>query len=391
MRLELDSEISNFILNQMSAGIALFDAETLQMIWCNGSFRKQTWFGTAQQGRKANEVALQDLFMPNDHNAVLQLVRIAIEQGYSYDSERSIRRGKLRTFPAELKLYRVDNDSSGRPAFGFEFIDLSITKLYEELQKREEELRKTQADLVQASKMASLGEMAGGVAHEINNPLAIIRGRSELIEKILLRGDFSRIDNIKSMIRNVIDTTDRIATIIRGLKNFAYGGGEGEFKDSSVKLIVEDTLALCKERFRSNCVTITVNDFEDSLGITCQPVQISQVLLNLLNNAFDAAIKQADKWVKIHVSNHDGRVAITVTDSGLGIPRNIQNRIMEPFFTTKEIGAGTGLGLSISKGIINAHNGELRLDVSAPNTTFVIDLPCPQKATNSEKDVKIAS
>lgn len=374
MIVNLDSITGNFLLNRMSAGIALFSPENFSMLWCNGSFRKQTWFGLAEGGRRARKVSLFDLFPDEDKEAVEQLVKIAVVQGYSYDSEREMRRGKHRTFPAEIKFYKVDANTEHSKAFCFEFVDLSITKLYEDLRERESELRKTQAELVQASKMASLGEMAGGIAHEINNPLAIIRGRSELIER-LMRKDVVERETVKKMIANIIKTTDRIATIIRGLKSFAYGGGDTEFLSSTLGTVVDDTLALCREHFKVRGIELRRNEVSDELRVECQPVQISQVLLNLLNNASDAVEELEEKWVGLHVEESEESVRITVSDSGSGVPKALRSKLMDPFFTTKDIGKGTGLGLSISKGIIDSHNGKLYLDETSKNTCFVIELP----------------
>ncbi|HEX4924120.1 MAG TPA: ATP-binding protein, partial [Bdellovibrionales bacterium] len=115
------------------------------------------------------------------------------------------------------------------------------------------------------------------------------------------------------------------------------------------------------------------------LVIACRPTQISQVLLNLLNNAHDAVAEQTEKWVKLDVRDLGDSVELSVTDSGAGIPPEIQEKIMQPFFTTKQIGEGTGLGLSISKGLVDSHHGQLRLDAKSKNTRFVVLLPKTQQ------------
>jgi C4-dicarboxylate-specific signal transduction histidine kinase len=109
--------------------------------------------------------------------------------------------------------------------------------------------------------------------------------------------------------------------------------------------------------------------------VNCRPTQLSQVLLNLLSNAFDAVSALSEKWVRLTVTQEEQKLIIKVIDSGNGIPSDIAEKIMQPFFTTKVIGKGTGLGLSISRGIIESHEGALFYDPSEKNTTFVIELP----------------
>lgn len=138
---------------------------------------------------------------------------------------------------------------------------------------------------------------------------------------------------------------------------------------------------LCAERFRNHSVALEVSSLPE-ISIECRSVQLAQVLTNLLNNAFDALILLPRKWVRVGVEASDDVIRIAVTDSGTGIPRHIADKLMLPFFTTKEIGKGTGLGLSISKGIIEDHGGKFWLDRASVNTKFIIELPRHQKKEN---------
>ena len=137
---------------------------------------------------------------------------------------------------------------------------------------------------------------------------------------------------------------------------------------------MNDTLALCSERFKAHGVNLQVEDLREDISFAGRPVQISQVLLNLLNNAHDAIEALAEKWIKVSFKNLEDRIRICVIDSGSGIPENVREKMMQPFFTTKAIGKGTGLGLSVSKGIIDEHQGVLTVDHTCPNTCFVIEL-----------------
>ena len=134
-------------------------------------------------------------------------------------------------------------------------------------------------------------------------------------------------------------------------------------------------MPFCMERLRQNSVELRVPPVEKSLRIDCRPTEISQVLLNLLNNAVDAVQPLAEKWVELKVRNAGNEIEISVTDSGAGIPEKIRDKMGQPFFTTKVVGHGTGLGLSISKGIVEAHGGRLSLDAECEHTRFVVMLP----------------
>ncbi|RYZ66100.1 MAG: HAMP domain-containing histidine kinase, partial [Proteobacteria bacterium] len=134
---------------------------------------------------------------------------------------------------------------------------------------------------------------------------------------------------------------------------------------------------LCREKFRYKGVDLRVGAIPD-VNLICRPTELSQVLLNLLNNAFDAVeeaeANQSQRWVQVAVRVEGEWVSLTVTDSGTGIPETVASRMLEPFYTTKELGKGTGLGLSISKGIVETHGGQLYYDRSNPNTSFVVEL-----------------
>lgn len=227
--------------------------------------------------------------------------------------------------------------------------------------------------LIQRSRMASLGEMAGGIAHEINNPLAIISGRAGFLKHQIEAGQFDA-QSAVAVLDKIESVVQRITKIIRGLRSFSRNAEEDPFAKSSLKTIIDETLELCQERFRNHNVELRSHHFDDVL-IECRASQLGQVFLNLLNNAHDAVNGKPNSWVDIRVERTPERVRVIVSDSGLGIPSAVADKIMQPFFTTKEVGKGTGLGLSISKGIVETHHGELSIDTAARNTTFVVDLP----------------
>ena len=236
-------------------------------------------------------------------------------------------------------------------------------------------LEKEKSISEQNAKLASLGEMAGGISHEINNPLAILQGR---INKA--RRKFGEIgmsgENVKEMLGELSETTERIAKIIKGLSALSRNSHSDPHEDFLVREVVSDVLALCSEKFRSAGiglrVQLQISEFETLRGSS---VQISQVLINLLNNAFDAVVGTPSSWIEVGASTNEFTISFWVKNSGPRIRDEIALRIMEPFFTTKSPGKGTGLGLSISKKIIESHKGKLFLEDSSPTPCFQIVIP----------------
>lgn len=238
-------------------------------------------------------------------------------------------------------------------------------------------LKQAQQALAQSSKMVALGEMAGGVAHEINNPLAVIMGHANRLRSLSEKGGLTKEDVLETS-HKLEKTALRISKIVKGLRVYSREVDNEELQDVLVSELIDDTLSFCMEKFRSYGIQIIVDVEPSHAQICCRPIQISQVLLNLLNNSFDAIKNQADRWIEIKFSMVSEGSRIEVSDSGKGIPSDIQDKIMEPFFTTKPVGVGTGLGLSICSGIVSAHGGVLTLLQGRPHTTFRLALPCKE-------------
>lgn len=225
--------------------------------------------------------------------------------------------------------------------------------------------------LTNSSKLASLGEMAGGMAHEINNPLAVIQLQSDILKRSLTTNDtaLGRLDNINEALQ-------RISKVISNLRHFSRDTSNDPIVPASTKDIVDQTLSFCKARFADQGIQIdheSIGDFE----ILCRPIQLSQSMLNILNNSFESLIHNniEKKMIKITVTKEADRAVIRVIDNGPGVPQVIKEKIFEPFFTTKEIGEGMGLGLSVSLGMIQAQNGKLELESGNNETSFVIKMP----------------
>ncbi|MCC7441250.1 MAG: GHKL domain-containing protein [Bdellovibrionales bacterium] len=232
------------------------------------------------------------------------------------------------------------------------------------------------------SRLAALGEMAAGVAHEINNPLAIIQGYAERLSDLCKTGTHDQ-GEISRIAERISDTTMRAAKIVSTLLKFARGPTSEKPEHSAIQPIVEMAATFCGHRLSRALIELEVRLPSDPIAIECFPVQISQVLVNLLNNAHDAVARLDERWIKVHTSIVGKHVEIRVSDSGR-MPASVnRSRLFQPFYSTKPAGLGTGLGLSISSNIIESHGGTLSLDDSEENTTFVIRLPMP--SSDSEK------
>lgn len=281
------------------------------------------------------------------------------------------------------------SDEVGRLSESFYLMTDKITKnrkwLEEEVIKRTEIINDQQLSLLNASKMSALGEMAGGIAHEINTPLAIISMKVEQLKDSIDENEFE-IEDLNRALEVIKRTTNRIAKIVSGLRFFARDGSELPVVTVNLDSIIEETLSFCSEKMRLERIMLTVNRryINESVLIDCRSVEISQVLLNLLNNSSDAINPLPEKWIQLNIIENSDTVEINVIDSGLGIPKELQNKIMQPFFTTKEVGKGTGLGLSISRGIIDSHSGKFFIDTECVNTKFVIILPKSLKVKSRE-------
>ncbi len=230
--------------------------------------------------------------------------------------------------------------------------------------------------IASAARLVALGEMAGGIAHEINNPLAVIAVSIRAIRKMVAKGLVAT-EEFQDILGEVDSTVVRISKIVTGLRNVSRDASGEDFISCRIEDCLNDVLSLCSEKFKSHEVDLTVDIKEElkSASIDLMRVQFSQVLLNLLTNAFDATEKRELKWVKVLVEESDHDISFKVTDSGDGIKKEYQDKIFQPFFTTKEIGKGTGLGLSLSNTIISKHMGKFYLDKESEHTCFVISIP----------------
>ena len=266
-------------------------------------------------------------------------------------------------FPAEVAIEKFNiltNDSSDSAFVGF-IRDIT-------------EHKDAAAKLIQASKLSTLGEMATSVAHELNQPLNVIRMAAGNSRRKISKGT-ATYEYLNAKLERIEEQTARAAAIIDHMRMFGREANE-ELEPINAQAVVTNALNLMGEQLRLAGIEIVTEFSEDCLLILGHSIQMEQVILNLLTNAIDAiAESEGEKKITLRVFKDDKGVHITAEDTGNGVPEDALPRIFEPFFTTKEMGKGTGLGLSVSYGIINDMNGTIVVDNIDGGARFTITLP----------------
>lgn len=294
------------------------------------------------------------LIYPEDLPKILNDIENHLENNVPYHNEhRAIaHNGALKWILERGMLVSRNSDGSPLRMIGTA-VDISRIK-YAEMQ------------LIQSSKLSSLGEMSAGIAHEINNPLSIIASSIELLIR-----DKKKPEKFNARAEGIQKAAIRIEKIVSGLKKFSRASTESAFKNYSLLSIIQECLVLTEAITKKHDVNVSFLH-ESEVSIYCDEVEIEQVIINLINNATDAVKSQKEKWIKLELKVLQNQAILRISDAGKGIPLEIQNRIFDPFFTTKPVGEGTGLGLSIIKGILDAHNATINIDPNSTYTSFEI-------------------
>jgi C4-dicarboxylate-specific signal transduction histidine kinase len=255
-------------------------------------------------------------------------------------------------------------------SFFFLILLLLGKRLIDKAQKKLEVERQARTHV---ARLSAIGQMSGSIAHEINNPLAILSGTSQMIQMCLNKDPIPK-DILTTSANTIKDSVERIADIVSGLRNLTRDDHKEKFSLIEFDSLLSEIMAICKDRYSRFGINI-ISPSETGFLIEGQRIQIAQVLIILLNNSVDAIKEEKKKWIKIEVLQNKKETTISVIDSGPGISKDTKDKLMTPFFTTKKPGEGTGVNLSISKNIIDKHNGKFFYDDTSENTKFVIQLP----------------
>jgi two-component system C4-dicarboxylate transport sensor histidine kinase DctB len=245
---------------------------------------------------------------------------------------------------------------------------------YAKLKETEHLLRSTQNKLIQAGKLAMLGQMAAGIAHELNQPLAAIRAFADNAMTFLARG---QADKATENLSHISDASARMGKIVGQLNGFSRKSHEAVAIIDLPKSIEAAALLLHNE-FQTHDATLQI-EIRQAAQVVGDSVRTEQVLINLLRNALDAVDNAEQKIVSLLLECEAGEAVIRIRDSGPGIPAQVAQHLFEPFFTTKPSGKGLGLGLAISSSIVQAMNGRLTADNHGEGgAEFVLRLPLPE-------------
>lgn len=253
---------------------------------------------------------------------------------------------------------------SGEEVKGFFVLVTDVTKL----RKLERQRKEVEAKLLGTVRLSWLGEMAGGVAHEINNPLTIVLGNIAVMKMQIEENKFTSEDLLRGF-GKLEKSVERIAKIVKSLVQFSRDGEKDIIAKVKISEILNEVQNLCAERMKQNSIAFEIERFADCT-LNVKQVEILQSLLALVFNSFDAIQNKNDKWIKLKIINEEKSVAFIVEDSGSKIPPEVAEKMMIPFFTTKLAGKGVGLGLCVAKSIALKYHGDLMYVLEAEQTTF---------------------
>ena len=401
------------IVDNMQVGIYIYHLEdmeddgTLRMISANPASEKLTGVPPSEVIGKTldeNFPGLREKGIPQKYAEVIRSQEPWEIEDIYYGDDRVI------SAAFSVKAFPLPNNQVGvsfENIMGRKKIENEIRAKNEELEKNLARIKEMHIQLVMSEKMASLGEITAGVAHEIKNPLNFITGTIEPLKRDIsdllevlekyesviadldLQEAFYEVDNFKSeiefdfllseihkLMEGISEGSNRTKEIVKSLGSFSRKGDD-KFVMHNIHEGIDSTLILLGNKIK-NKITIH-KEYGDTPEIECLPDRLNQVFMNILSNAIQAIDENGEIFIK--TKSEGSNVIIQIRDSGKGMTDEVQKRVFEPFYTTKGMGKGTGLGLSISYSIVEQHNG--KIDISSEpskGTEFIITLPVQQKA-----------
>lgn len=353
----------SFALSAIDMGVWQLDVDKNVMTWDENTCKI---FGVNPAAPPVAQEELADLIFPEDLKRLYEETAIAMAQNDPLVSSwfRIKVNGETRYIAT-----RGEYSSSKEGAI-YRGVSWDITKE----KKAEELIRIQEANMISSARLSALGEMAGSIAHEINNPLSVILTRATQMQRNIAKNNFT-MDVITEGLAQIEKTCNRILKIMTGLRTMSRDGKSDPFVEVCLQNCIAEISSLVLQRFKSNNVELKISVPDQLIHVKGRSVQIEQVLMNLLNNSYDAIIDREKRSIYITLFERDNLCELRITDSGEGIPPHLEEKAFEPFYTTKEIGKGTGIGLSISRSIIEDHGGELTFIRETDTWYFRITLP----------------
>jgi C4-dicarboxylate-specific signal transduction histidine kinase len=357
------------IIEDTGFGAWDWDVKSNTLVWTDSLYGL---YGVKKEDFSGAYEAWEQTVHPEDKEKAIKELQDALNGVSEFNTTfRIIHSDKsVRYIKAKAKAYFKDGEAT---AYRISGLNWDYTKEMQESITLNNIQREIEVKKIHSQKLAALGEMAAGIAHEINNPLTIILGKVMLLQQRLETEGASE-QSFKEL-NKISSATLRAAKIVKSMRNLSRS--DSEKAPHSLNELVEEVLELSKEKLALDKIDLRLS-LESSEKILMQPGEISQVLINLINNSMYAIRNLESKWIEISTVSFPNATCIRITDSG-SIPVEIQSKLMQPFFTTKPIGEGTGLGLSLSKTLVENNGGTLHLDKYSKNTAFIISFPNSSK------------
>jgi histidine kinase len=339
--------------------VFVLSAERLKILDCNNNVASVYGF----HKEELLKLSFLDLFQGNDR----ETVALQIKTSNVINRAKQVRKdGRI----IYVTIHISTSEYMGQKVFLVTTSDITMQLMAEQ-------------QLIQASKMATLGEMATGIAHELNQPLSVIKTASSFLRRKADNGEPIEADILRTMAEEIDNHVDRASKIIGHMRDF--GRKSDVVKEKvQVNYVLRRAVDFFKQQLKLREIEVVEDFHEDLPPVLADPNRLEQVFVNLLINARDAIEKKGEqgnhkeeaKRITLKTKAEDAMVTIEVTDTGTGIPEAILHRIFEPFFTTKKVGKGTGLGLSISYGIVQDYDGTIKVESKdGEGATFIIRFP----------------
>ena len=363
------------IFNNANDGILIVDAQTQKFILCNKKISEMLGY----EPEELMKLGVSDIHPQEDLPSVIEHFERQLRGEILIAENLPVRRKDGSVFFADISAAAIE--LSGKTCMIRIFRDITERKKAEkELAQAYERLKETQAQLIQSTKMVSMGTLAGGVAHEINNPLTGVLNNVQLIAMMMKEKKDLDLNEFKEILKDVEVSAMRCVNITQSLLNFSYAS-KGVFERISLNDAVEDIIPLVERELTLQSIALRT-ELKSDLPLMSGDIQLlEQVIFDMINNARWAITKRNDARegviiVKTDLEPDKKKVSVAISDTGIGIPQEHTEKIFDPFFTTKEPGEGTGLGLSIAYNIVKAHQGiiEVKSEKGA-GTTFKLLFP----------------